>query len=59
MSLTTLPTPAAEHASSRAARVGTLLAPGALLLLCSAAAASLAASHASIVAAVHLLVALH
>lgn len=57
MSLTTLPRRTADRPGSRAARLSALAAPGALLLLCTAAAASLATSQPAIVEAVHLLVA--
>jgi hypothetical protein len=45
--------------ASRSARLVALVVPGALLLLGSGAVASMAGSHAAIVHALHLLVALH
>ena len=59
MSLIALPSATDRRPESRVARVGALLAPGALLLLSSAAAVSLAMSHSAIVTAIHQLVMQH
>lgn len=44
---------------SRSSRLGALAVPGALLILCSAAVASMAGSHAAIAQTIRLLVTLH